>query len=316
MNAAQTQENRRRRSQRPDGAAEPTPVAPKKRASAAPRPHAALTLLESIPMIDDTSDAHDHSCDWPDAQYEAQATPAASELAWTVKHLLRGAPGIEKLLKDGSAAFCVEARCAESLHMSVEVSSEPATVVSLAPHDVGAGTVHLWPGVVTAKECNLDPAGTPWGDNPIRLLPGRYLVRGAPIRVEHRGSDPMLFADEPEMEPETAVSIKLEERGQDSRFVVRARPDRIDRLKFDEASLLACWATALAMMPAHDCFKIEEDDAGHMTVPESQVGDLILRRLQSDRPELALWDSNDWDPMLAASTFVPLIPRPTDTPDE
>ena len=137
------------------------------------------------------------------------------------------------------------------------------------------------------------------------------------MRVEHRGSDPMLFIADPRMEPQTAVSIRVEEIGQDSRFVVRARPDRIDRLKYDEPALMSCWATALALLPAHSVFKIEENDAGEATVPGSLIGDLILRRLQADRPEIDLWDNETaWDPMRAASAFVHLTPRPADSEPE
>ena len=271
---------------------------------------ARLQLLESIPIIDDTSDMHERSLDWPEATYEARATPAAGDLAWTVRHSLTGALGIESLIQDGSAAWCVEARCAETLFTYTETSSEPATTISLSPHVVGTGTVHLWPGIVTVTECSLDPSGTLWGDEPLNLLPGRLLARAAPIRVDHEGSDPMLFIGDDSIEPETAVSIKVEDIGQDSRFVVRARPDRIDQLKYHEPALLACWSTALALLPAHSVFKIRENEDGQPTVPDSLIGDLILRRLQADRPQIALWDNKSaWDPLQAASAFVPLVPK-------
>ena len=298
--------------------AESAESAPRQR-SASPNPPTPTDepLLESIPIVDDTSDTHDRSLDWPTAQYQAHAVPAAGDLAWTVHHRLSGAPGIERLLQDGLAQWSVEARCAETLLTVTQTSTTLATTISLSPQDVGAGTVHLWPGVVTVRECSLDPTGTPWGTEPITLRRGRYLVRGAPMRVEHRGSDPMLFVADPHMEPETAVSIRVEEVGQDSRFVVRARPDRIDRLKYDEPALMSCWATALALLPAHSVFKIEENDAGEATVPGSLIGDLILRRLQADRPEIDLWDNETaWDPMRAASAFVHLTPRPADSESE
>ena len=276
-----------------------------------------MPLLASIPMVDDTSDSHERSLDWPEAQYVTRATPLAGDLAWAVHHDLKGAPGIEDLLNQGHAVWCVEARCAETLHTKAATSAGPVTTISLSSRDIGAGTVHLWPGVVTVAACMLDPAGTMWGDKLIPLPSGRYLARGAPLRVEHQGSDPMLFISDPHIAPDTSVSIKVEEIGQDSRFVVRARPDRIDRLKFDDVVLLACWATALALLPAHDVFTIQENEAGQATVPGSMIGDLILRRLQADHPEIALWDNESaWDPMRAASTFVPLVAEQPRTEDE
>ena len=295
------------------------PAAPARRAPhqnwAANLPPAAapIRLLESIPVFDDTSDTHDQSLDWPNARYKAQATPAGGDLSWKVRHSLEGAPGVEKLLAAGTAKWCTEALCAETLHTTTRTSSTPETLVSLSQRDIGAGTVHLWPGVVTVTECHLDPAGTRWGNTPILVGPGRWLVRGAPLPVEHQGSDPMLFIPDPNIEPPTAVSIKVEEYAQDTRFVVRARPDRIGRLSHDHPALLATWATALALLPAHEVFNIEENENGQQQVPGSTIGDLILRRLQSDRPEIALWDNPaGWDPMLAASTFVDLPPPPND----
>jgi hypothetical protein len=275
-------------------------------------------LLDSIPMIDDTSDTHERSLDWPQAEYSADAIPRPGDLAWAVHHDLKGAAGIEDLLNRGSAAWCVEARCAETLHSVTATSEEPVTPISLSPGDIGAGTVHLWPGIVTVATCILDPTGTAWGDKPISIPPGRFLARAAPLRVEHQGSDPMLFISDPDIQPETSVSIGVEDIAQDTRFVVRARPDRIDRLKFDDVALLACWATALALLPAHDVFMIEPNEAGQPTVPGSMIGDLILRRLQADHAELALWDNqNSWDPMRAASAFVPLLAEmPTNEDDE
>lgn len=285
-------------------------------ARAAPR-SASSQLLASIPIIDDTSDVHERSLDWPEANYEAEARPAAGDLAWTVRHNLTGAPGIESLIQDGTAAWCVEARCAETLHTYTETTSEPATTISLSPQDVGTGTVHLWPAIVAVTECSLDPTGTLWGDEPLQLLPGRLLARAAPIRVDHEGSDPMLFIGDDSIEPETAVSIKVEEIGQDSRFVVKARTDRIDQLKYHEPALLACWATALALLPAHSVFEIQENEDGQPTVPGSLIGDLILRRLQADRPQIPLWDNESaWDPLQAASAFVPLAPKSPENGEE
>ena len=92
---------------------------------------------------------------------------------------------------------------------------------------------------------------------------------------------------------------------------MRARPDRIARLQHDEPALLACWATALALLPAHGVYTIEADEAGHPTVPESQIGDLILRKLQAEQPDIVLWDDPAaWDPMRAASAFVGLPAAP------
>ncbi len=276
-----------------------------------------LPLLDSIPMIDDTSDTHERSLDWPDADYSTRANPLAGDLAWAVHHDLRGAAGIEELLNQGNAAWCVEARCAETLHSTTATSEEPVTPISLSPRDVGAGTVHLWPGVITVANCTLDPTGTMWGTRPIALPAGRYLARGAPLRVEHQGSDPMLFVSDSDIEPDTSVSIRVEEIGQDCRFVVRARPDRIARLKFDDVALLSCWATALALLPAHDVFKIAENDGEQATVPGSMIGDLILRRLQAEQPAIDLWDNpSAWDPMRAASTFLPLLAEPPAHEDE
>ena len=261
-----------------------------------------------MPVYDDTSDRDAPSCDWPDASYSAQAEPNGVS-GWTVTHELVGTPGVEALLASGAARYAVEARCAHSLYLSSETSAEAATIIAVDVALTGWALIYLWPGVVTVEDCQLDTAGSAWGASFVPVAKGRWLARGAPLDVESGFAAPLVFRPAKDIKPKGRVAIAAEAAGGDTRFVVKARPGRIARLHDDPVALMACWATALAMI-AHDSnYKITEESAGPI-VEGSQMGDSLVRRLHAEG--IPLWNDDAWDPMLAASAFVPLQASPNE----
>lgn len=294
-------------------------------------PSAADLLLCSIPMIDETSDTYESAMDWPEATYGATAKPMLDrgqnrQLSWTVEHILNGAPGIIELLVSQQAAWAVEYRCAETMHLGASTAPstnsdnsplQGTTRVSVDKSDVGDGTLYLWPGVVTVERCKLNTTGANWGSPYVEIGAGRWLVRGAPVKVEHESNSMLVFqADEGIKDGK--VRIKVDSTGQDTRFEVYANPDRIELLHSpDTGALLGCWATALAMLPYQNAYNIEEDEDGVLRVSESQLGEALIERLRSSDSDFPLWNTRDeWDPMAAATLMLELPQHPPEGTEE
>ena len=266
-------------------------------------------LLISIPIHDEASDVRSVISGWPECIYEARVEAVPGQSAWTITHTLNGAPGVEAMLRTGDAIYAVDVRCAETLYSSASTSTGQVTRIDISPDLIGGGKLILYPGIITARDCSIDPTGTIWEGAPIQVGQGRWLIQGAPLRVD-RGDEfsPLRFRPNPDMQPEGAVRIETVQIHQDTLFLVRVRPDRIDSLSRDRPALMGCWATALAMLPSVIAYEIGERSDGGMNVEGSAVGRALLQRLQSE--DIPLWNENDWDPMRAASVFLPL-PRPS-----
>ena len=265
-------------------------------------------LLVSIPVHDEASDSRSLTSDWPGCVYKAEVVAIPGELAWIIRHELTGAPGVELMLSSGDAEYAVEARCAETLHSSTETSTSPVTRINSDLSLIGGGKLILYPGIVTVRDSSLNPTGTIWEDAPITVGRGRWLIQGPPFGIDQGGFSPLRFRPDPDITPEGAVKIETVQIHQDTLFRVRARPDRIDSLSRDLPALMGCWATALAMLPKVDAYEITDRPDGTLTVKNSAVGRSLLQRLQSE--EITLWNEKDWDPMRAASVFLPL-PKPS-----
>lgn len=280
-------------------------------------------------MINETSDACESSNDWPDGTYSANVSVggvSTDTLSWQVHHELQNALGVAALLQTHEAAWAVEYRCAQTMYLGVETTNlngereqspmTGTTKVQIAKKFIGDGTIHLWPGVITVKQCSLDPAGSGWGNSPIHIGAGRWLVRGNPIKVEHTENSPIVFRDDSSMTG-GEVSITVNASGKDTRFVVRANPERIEQLSHHQPALLSCWATALAMLPYQDAYKIERDEDDIPHVPNCQLGEGIIARLLEHDENFSLWDDKQtWDPMAAATAFIPLEPPQHEEDDD
>ena len=289
-----------------------------------------LRLLKSAPTVDDTAADHEQSGDWPDASYqcEIESAPGAHH-EWIAKHALAGAPGIQALLANGDAHWAVEARCSYALYTALEHirHSDTSQCVSLSDmsrhtHKVRIDSPSigrfsdLWlcPGVIVAADgAQLNTAGTPWGNSLLTVGRGRWLVKGAPIRVKasHDARSMIQFVVDDNISDGTA-KFKFQQRDGDCYFQISAQRDRINRLKTGDA-LIICWATALSAFPSHEEFKIEEDHhTGALQVPGSRNANAVMQVLL-DSGLNQLWgpspdDRLEWDPLAAATAFVKLAP--------
>ena len=293
----------------------------------------ALRLTDSVPVVDDAGADHEQSCDWPDAHYgcDIGAASGPGGDAWTASHEISGAPGIQKLLASGHAAWAVETRCAYALHIGLADDRHPGSSpadpmrheqrVSVNAEEVGRySDLWLCPGVVVVKDgARLDPTGTAWGAKPIPVGRGRWLAKGRPVKASHGARSMLQFMPKPEMDYDGQVKLSLLQRDGDYCFQVAAHPDRIQRLQ-SGPPLIMCWAAALAKFPLHDEFGIHGNgQPDGWTVPGSRNADAVMRVLL--REEVPLWgpspeEAQEWDPMWAATAFLGLERAPVGTVDE
>ena len=272
-------------------------------------------LLFSIPIHDEASDSRSEISDWPDCIYEAEVEAVPGHSAWTIKHTLNGAPGVEAMLRTGDAVYAVNTRCAETLYSWADTSTGQVTRIDVDPDLIGGGKLILYPGVIAIRDCYMDPTGTIWEGTSISVGQGQWLIQGAPLRIDSGDQfSPLRFRPDPGMEPEGSVRIETVQIHQDTLFIVRARTDRIDSLHKDPPALIGCWATALAMLPTVAAYDISDRPDGSMTVEGSAVGRALLQRLQHE--DIPLWNENEWDPIRAASIFIPLPKPSTDYEDD
>ncbi len=290
----------------------------------------AEALLSSLPMIDDTDDIADQSCDWPEARYTCTIEPNPADMSgvlWVVKHSLSAAPGLNDLLTTGDAAYAVELICAQTMTTQLHTTppGDTQTLIRGQPDDA-PGEIWLHPGVITINTCSLDPAGTAWANgNPITIPAGRWLARAAPLRQVTEAYDPLVFRPLDNPTPEHKITIRWEPNSDDIQCVISARQDRIDTiLAAGDAAKLACWATALALLPQlSECELHTDPVTGRRTAQNSKCATIIARILEDD--DIELWCDDDgetnpnWDPLAAAAVWFPLAahnPTPDDETDD
>ena len=147
----------------------------------------------SVPILreDDTS------LDWPDAAYEARVV--IGDGRGKVEHRLSGADQLDELVNDGKAEWVVELRSPATLHAEMAGSNRERKFAFRWDADAVASGSYVIPGMVTMQEVDLDTGGLHpvWGESPIFVPPGRWLVRGNARNAEQLGSSLIkLFRDE------------------------------------------------------------------------------------------------------------------------
>ena len=278
-----------------------------------PHPNNVQSLLDSLPTVEASVNAADQSYDWPDVRYSTKAERKGS--LWKIHHQLQGAPGILQLLDSGMASYAVEVRCNKTMTVNTfpkldEISPDPITTVAISD-DCVFQRYWLIPGVVATAHCQLDTTDSLWeSEGPLQVHSGRWLVRGAPYEAHGKGFGFLVFLPNPDIEPETRLTINPENRGEDIQFVIMGRPNILEHLKrADPTAWLYCWATIFAMFPQVPEFNISYED-GTPKIPDSAIATKLALKLKEAGLELWMDDSHEvpreWNPLAAASVMNPL----------
>lgn len=249
----------------------------------------------SVPVLreDDTS------LDWPDAAYEARVVMGGGR--GRVEHRLARADQLAELVTDGKAQWVVELRSPATLYAGMAGSSRER---SFAFHwDAEAVTFgsYVIPGMVTTQEFALDTGSlhAVWGETPIVVPPGRWLVRGNARNAEQLGSSLIrLFPDEELADGRMTVTPFTGEG--DLRFHVKMSPRMFDTRAQDRDIQLSALIAAFGRIPGvvgppQDAGTDEQEEAAQFPVLERIRGVL-------EDAKVADWtDLSEYDPARAAT---------------
>lgn len=249
----------------------------------------------SVPILleDDTS------LDWPEATYEARVEIGHGR--GKVEHRLEGARQLGELVADGKAVWAVELRSPATLYTGIRRSNrEPKFPFQWDTNEV-TSSGYVIPGMVTTQEVDLDASGLHpvWGEDPIVVPPGRWLVRGNARSAEQLGSSLIrLFPDEDladglmTVEPDTSTG--------DLRFHVKMSPTMIQMRGLDRdihiAALIAAFGRIPGVVgPPPDEATDEESEAVRYPVLDR------IRRVLEDAGVPDWTDPAEFDPAWAAT---------------
>lgn len=260
-------------------------------------------LLAALPVFDETADRYGAMSAWPGARYDIDIKSGGSAASpeWEVIHNPQELGKVEDVVKQGDAVYAVEWKNDYMLDAHLATSIEPKTVVAPSPAQIGRGTLHISAGIVTTKACTLDCSGSYWPHKQAQVAAGRWLARAAPMPVPRTTDSPLRFRPDKSI-AKGGSSIVFESIGDDLRLVIKAHPETIDQLKFG-VGLTGCWATALAMFKHQPRYEITHNDNGEPVCEDSPTATAVASRLRHEKPDMPLWDTEEWDPMLAATSL-------------
>lgn len=268
-------------------------------------------MIDRVPVLDQREF---HNLDWPAARYEAVVdlvrfvgggTERVGE--FVAEHTLSGARGLEELVQEGSARWCLEVRSpvtylvdlfvAEARSSRVEATIPKASLI--AKQLVGL------PGLVAINDCKLQPEGLheAWeAREPIFVPAGTWLVRGQHVPLVSPLSSIVSF------EPDKTVQPRLMKiafaTSPVPHWVVSLNPDDLERYQQDETAseaqsvTLAGLTAALADARRQPAFAGDPDDEQAVLHP---AGDYLVRLLRQADPECLAPGDDGYDPLYAAT---------------
>lgn len=162
------------------------------------------------------------SIDWTNARYQAEINVQGRTAI--ARHHLADAPELEEMIAAGAARWAIELRCPKTLLARVAHSSETIVRCSWERADVD-GELFLTPGLISVAPYMLRADGLNglWGDEPIEVPAGRWLVRGQVLRTESLASSLLEFHPDPELK-DGEMWVEPETSSGDLRFRVAVSP--------------------------------------------------------------------------------------------
>ena len=235
------------------------------------------------------------SLDWLTADYNVEVKAGAASA--TVEHSLVGAPALLELIDQGSAKWVVELRCPKTLFAAMSYFDSSICNVQWDKSYVD-GDIYLLPGLVTMDHVVLSTEGLSdiWGNQPIQIEPGRWLVRGDVRSANPLASSLLSFYLDHKL-TEGAMYVKPDLASGDIHFNVHVSEGLFNVCRTDRNVQVAALIAALAQVPKLDH---SEQDAGE---PAMQYPSLQRVFDELREHKVPTWLDEDFDPAQAATAL-------------
>lgn len=239
------------------------------------------------------------SLDWPDASYEARVV--IGDGRGKIDHRLEGAAQLGELVTGGKAEWIVELRSPATLYAGIAGSSRERKFAFEWDRDGVTSSSYVIPGMVTTQTVDLEARGLHplWGESPIVVPPGRWLVRGNARSAEQLGSSLIrLFPDENLADGQMTVSPDTSEG--DLRFHVTMSPRMLETRGRERDVQIAALIAAFGRIPGVVWPPVDaaSDEGGEAAQYP------VLERIRSvlEDADVADWtDPSEYDPARAAT---------------
>jgi hypothetical protein len=241
------------------------------------------------------------SLDWGDAGYSVEVKLLGRRAV--VEHRLSDAVELQRLIDDGRAEWVTELRCPRTLLSRQFSGQSPRQEVTWRDDEI-IGDVYLIPGLVARAEArvvspvSLDPVVWP-GPPALDFPEGCWLAKGDVRSITPLLASLVRFKRDSEGRLSNGrMSVEEASDGQAPYFRVTLACDLHDRRLQDRDVQIAGLVAAFGLLPLGS-LRAEGENC------ESHVANRLRDELEAC--DVADWDSDDFDPALAATAMEPFF---------
>ena len=236
--------------------------------------------------------------DWPSGRYEPKVRVTLDRA--NIRHIIAGAPSIERAVNEGLAKWAAEIRCPKTLLSRVAVSAEPQHTVRWRRDEID-GVSWIVPGLLAVREFELraqelDPI---WKDETLRVPPGWWLARGTKRKINTLAQSLLRFVKDEKLD-DGRMHVQPESGTGQLRFVAHIAPDIWAETQSSRTLQVAALIGACGHLPTIFGNGGEEEHA-----LAREIRDLL------EMAKVPVWTDDGYDPALAAT----VIERFYRTPD-
>ena len=250
--------------------------------------------VEPLPVLH-----HDGSrLDWLTAKYSS--TVALKHQASAVIHTLSDAPEIEQLLYAGDAVFATEIRCPRTMLSRVEQAAGQEQRIDWHD-DERNDDLYLIPGIIAVSDTTLSASGLHplvRGDRTqVEIPAGWWLARGGEYRFTPLFVSLLKFVKDNE-ERLKLGTMSVEEAGisGNPQFRITLAADLYDHRRESRDVQVAALIAAFGLLPRSSMRNGENND-------DCPLADALRSKFEDADPPIDNWDSEFFDPALAATTL-------------
>ena len=245
----------------------------------------------TLPMLLENGSRHD----WREAKYSPKVLAGAGHAK--VQHRLEGAAALRRLIDKEVAAWAIELRCPKTLMARVETSPVDHQVVHWSPDDVD-DAVYIVPGAIALKELSLDDSALTslWADaGNLRVPAGWWLVKGDARRAKTLTESLLKFQRDKKL-AKGCMEVAPDHGSGRLRFKVKMASSLFERARLSRDLQVAALVGVCSWFP-----RVFAGDP----IDEEPLAQELRERLQRAKPDVVLWDDDNYDPALVATLLEP-----------